>query len=44
MFGAIADVGNRFALAAQLTFLPAIALAALFWAVPETRVRELQDM
>jgi len=43
VFGAVADVGNRFALAAELTFLPAIAVAALFWAVPETRGRELED-
>jgi MFS family permease len=43
VFGAVADIGNRFALAAELTFLPAIVVAALFWAVPETRGRELQD-
>ncbi len=40
-FGAVADVGNRFAVAADLTFLPAAAFAAaLFWLVPETRGRE----
>jgi len=39
-FGAVADVGNRFALAAELTFLPASAAAALFWLLPETMGRE----
>jgi len=39
-FGAVADVGNRFALAAQLTFLPTAAAAALFWLLPETMGRE----
>jgi MFS family permease len=39
-FGAVADVGNRFAAAAELTFLPAAAAAALFWFLPETKGRE----
>jgi MFS family permease len=39
-FGAVADVGNRFAAAAELTFLPTAAAAALFWLLPETRGRE----
>jgi MFS family permease len=43
-FGAIADIGNRFALAATLTFVPAMFLAALFWALPETKGRELEDL
>jgi MFS family permease len=43
-FGAIADIGNRFALAASLTFLPAMFLAALFWVLPETKGRELEDL
>jgi MFS family permease len=43
-FGAIADIGNRFALAASLTFVPAMFLAALFWAVPETKGREMEDL
>ncbi|MFI5036578.1 MAG: MFS transporter [Acidimicrobiales bacterium] len=43
VFGAVADVGNRFALAADVTFLPALVLAALFWALPETRGLELAD-
>jgi MFS family permease len=44
VFGAIADIGNRFALAADLTFLPAMLVTALFWSVPETRGRELEDL
>jgi MFS family permease len=43
-FGAIADIGNRFALAATLTFIPAMFVAALFWALPETKGRELEDV
>jgi MFS family permease len=43
-FGAIADIGNRFALAAELTFLPAMFVAALFWTLPETKGRELEDL
>src|SRR6516165_9717414 len=39
-FGAVADVGNRFALAAERTFLPASAAACLFWLLPETMGRE----
>jgi MFS family permease len=42
-FGEIADIGNRFALAAELTFLPAMLVAALFWTLPETKDRELED-
>ncbi len=45
MFGAVADVGNRFADAADLTFLPAaVAAAALFWLLPETRGREPESL
>jgi len=44
-FGAVADVGNRFAFAADLTFLPAAAAAAaLFWLLPETRGREPESL
>jgi MFS family permease len=39
-FGAVADVGNRFALAAAVTFLPMALAAGLFWLVPETRGKE----
>ncbi len=43
VFGSVADVGNRLGFAADVTFLPAIAVAALFWMVPETRGSELAD-
>jgi MFS family permease len=43
-FGAIADVGNRFAFAGALTFLPAALAAGFFWLVPETRGREPEDL
>lgn len=39
-FGAVADVGNRFALAAAATFVPAAMVAGLFWLLPETKGRE----
>ena len=44
MFGAVADVGNRFALAAEVTFLPMVAAAALFWLLPETKGREPESL
>ncbi len=43
-FGAVADAGNRFELAAALTFLPASLAAGLFWLLPETRGREPEDL
>jgi MFS family permease len=39
-FGAIADVGNRFGPAALATFLPAMALSAVIYFLPETRGHE----
>ena len=44
VFGAVAQVGNRFSLAAVVTFLPASLAAGLFWRVPETRGREPEDL
>jgi MFS family permease len=44
VFGAVADVGNRFGLAAVITFIPAALAAGLFWTVPETRGREPEDL
>ncbi len=44
VFGAVADVGNRFGRAALVTFLPVAVAAALFWCVPETRGREPEDL
>ena len=43
-FGAMADVGNRFSLAAAVTFLPVVPVSLLFWLVPETRGREPEDL
>jgi len=43
-FGAIADLGNRFSLAAVLLFLPAASAAVLFWCVPETKGCEPEDL
>jgi MFS family permease len=40
VFGAVADVGNRFAPAALVTFLPSMAVSALVWFLPETRGHE----
>jgi MFS family permease len=44
IFGTVADIGNRFALAGVFTFLPAAAVAGLFWLVPETRGKEPEDL
>jgi MFS family permease len=44
VFGAVADVGNRFALAAAVTFLPVALCVGLFWLLPETRGREPEDL
>ncbi len=43
-FGAVADVGDRFGLAAAITFLPAALAAGLFWLVPETRGKEPEEL
>jgi len=43
-FGAIADVGNRFAVGGAVTFLPVIAATALFALLPETKGREPEDL
>ena len=43
-FGAIADVGNRFAVGAAVTFLPVVLATGLFVLLPETRGRELEDL
>jgi MFS family permease len=44
VFGAVADLGNRFAVAALVTFLPAALIMAACWLVPETRGREPEDL
>jgi MFS family permease len=43
-FGAVADVGNRFAAAADVVFLPCALAAGLFWALPETKGREPETL
>ncbi len=43
-FGAIADVGNRFAFGAAVTFLPVILATGLFLLIPETRGREPEEL
>ena len=43
-FGAVADVGNRFADAADVVFLPCALAAGLFWALPETMGREPESL
>jgi len=44
VFGAVADVGNRFAVGAAVTFLPVVLATALFALLPETRGREPEDL
>ncbi len=44
VFGAVADIGNRFGLAAVATFLPACLAAGLFWCLPETRGTEPEEL
>ena len=44
VFGAIADAGNRFGVAALVTFLPAVAVVATLAWLPETRGREPEDL
>jgi MFS family permease len=44
VFGAVADIGNRFALAADVTFLPMVAAASLFWLLPETKGQEPESL
>ena len=43
-FGAVADVGHHFAVAAAVTFLPAALGAGLFWLIPEARGTEPEDL
>ena len=44
VFGEVADIGNRFAIAATVTFLPSILAAHAFWLLPETKGREPEDL
>ena len=44
VFGAVADVRNRFEIAAAVTFLPSMLAALAFWLLPETMGREPEDL
>jgi MFS family permease len=44
VFGAVADIGNRFAIAAAVTFLPTVIVALAFWFLPETNRLEPEDL
>lgn len=44
VFGAVADVGNRFAVGGAVTFLPIVVASGLFFALPETKGRELEEL
>ena len=43
-FGAVADIDNRFGVAAAVTFLPAVLVALTFFLLPETMGHEPEDM
>jgi len=43
-FGLLAEAGNRFAVGAEVTFLPVLGAIALFALLPETRGREPEDL
>ncbi|HUC38263.1 MAG TPA: MFS transporter [Acidimicrobiales bacterium] len=44
VFGSVADVGNRFAIGAVVTFLPVVVAPALFLLLPETKGREPEEL
>lgn len=44
VFGAVADIGNQFALAGAVTFLPAVTAAALLWLLPESKGLEPEEL
>ena len=44
VFGAVADVGNRFGVGAAVTFLPVLLTTGLFALLPETRGREPEEL
>jgi len=44
VFGSVADVGNRFAIGATVTFLPALVAIGLFLLLPETNRKEPEDL
>jgi MFS family permease len=44
VFGAVADIGNRFEFAATATFLPTVVVAVAFFLLPETKGLEPEDL
>jgi len=44
VFGAVADIGNRFSVAAVVTFLPALPFAAVLLLLPETKGTEPEQL
>lgn len=44
VFGAVADIGNRFAAGALVISIPVVLASALFLLLPETRDREPEDL
>ncbi len=44
VFGELVDVGNSFAFAALVTFLPVVVTGALSFAVPETKGKEPEEL
>jgi len=44
VFGAVADVGQRFAVGGAVTFLPMLLACGLYFLVPETKGRELEEL
>ncbi len=44
VFGEVADVGERFAVAADIVFLPTAAAGGLFWLLPETKGHEPEEL
>ena len=44
VFGEVADIGNRFAIAATATFLPTVVVALAFLLLPETKGLEPEDL
>jgi MFS family permease len=44
VFGSVAEVANRFGVAAAITFLPVILTSGLFLLLPETRGREPEEL
>lgn len=44
VFGSVADIGGRFSLGAEVTFLPMLMASFLLFLLPETRGKELTEL